>query len=72
MSFSPGNTTKQAENNLGGTSNLLLNKQFPELNQRGGNLMDLGTSTTQPGVNFFKHRGRWESGQYDWIVATQY
>jgi hypothetical protein len=53
MSFSPGNTTKQAENNLGGTSNLLLNKAYPELSGRGGNLMDIGASTTQPGVNFF-------------------
>jgi len=53
MSFGPSNTTKTAENNLGGVSNALQNVQFPQLNTAAGNMLNTGAGTTSSGVNFF-------------------
>jgi hypothetical protein len=52
MSFGPSNTTKTAENNIGGISNTLTNSSAPTENAAGGNLLALGGQTAQPGVNF--------------------
>ena len=52
MSFGPSNTTKTAENNIGGISNTLTNTAAPSEYGAGGNLLNLGAQTAQPGVNF--------------------
>lgn len=52
MSFGPSNTTKTAENNIGGISNTLTNTTAPQEYGAGGNLLSLGGQTAQPGVNF--------------------
>lgn len=53
MSFGASNTTKTANNNLSGTSNLALNTQFPQVTAAGGNLLNLGNQNTAAGTNFF-------------------
>lgn len=53
MSFGPSNTTKTAENNLGGVSSTSLNQQFPMLNTQGSSLFNLGSQNVQSGTNFF-------------------
>lgn len=52
MSFGPSNTTKTAENNVGGVANTLMNKAAPAEYGAGQDLLNLGGQTTQPGVNF--------------------
>jgi hypothetical protein len=42
LSFGTNNTTKTAENNLGGVSNAALNTQFPQVTAAGTNLLNLG------------------------------
>ncbi len=67
MSFGPSNTTKTAENNLGGVSSAAMNNLFPQVTAAGtsalGQGQDLikagqgqvaqGAATAQPGINFF-------------------
>ncbi len=53
MSFGANNTTKAANNNLAGTSNLALNTQFPQVTAAGGNMLNLGNQNTAAGTNFF-------------------
>lgn len=53
MSFGASNTTKAANNNLAGTSNLALNQQFPQVTAAGGDLLNMGNQNTQSGTNFF-------------------
>ena len=52
MSFGPSNTTKAAENNIGGVSNTLTNTAAPTEYGAGQGLLNLGGQTAQPGVNF--------------------
>ena len=52
MSFGASNTTKTAENNVGGISNTLTNTAAPTEYGAANNLMSLGGQTAQPGVNF--------------------
>jgi hypothetical protein len=53
MSFGPSNTTKTAENNLGGISNTALNQQLPMFNAAGSSLINMGTPNVTSGTNFF-------------------
>ena len=52
MSFGPSNTTKTAENNLGGVSQQATANSTAELGQ-GQNLLNLGQPNVQSGTNFF-------------------
>jgi len=52
MSLGPSNTTKTAENNIGGVTNTLMNTTAPQEFGAGQNLLNLGQQTAQPGVNF--------------------
>ena len=52
MSFGPSNTTKTAQNNLAGVSNVALNEQYPAVTAAGSNLLNLGNQNTQAGTNF--------------------
>jgi hypothetical protein len=53
MAFGPSNTTKTAENNLGGISNTALNSQLPMFNAAGTSLFNPGTANVTSGTNFF-------------------
>lgn len=53
MSFGPSNTQKQANNNLGGTSNLALNDLYPKTTAAGTNLLGTGQQTMQQGQGLF-------------------
>ena len=53
MSFGASNTTKTAENNLGGTSNAALNTLFPAVTSAGGTALDTGANNISSGTNFF-------------------
>ena len=52
-SFGPSNTTKQAENNLGGINNQANVNSQMELAQ-GNNLLNMGAPNVQAGTNFFQ------------------
>src|ERR1700685_4546703 len=52
MSYGPTNTTKTAENNVGGISSTLTNSVAPTAYNSGQNLLSLGGQTAQPGVNY--------------------
>jgi len=52
MSFSPGNTTKTAENNLGGLSNLAQNQVFPQMTAAGNDALKTGEGNVNSGTNF--------------------
>ena len=52
MSFGPSNTTKTAENNIGGISNTLTGTQYPLLTGTGTNLFSQGGPDIQSGTNF--------------------
>lgn len=52
-SFGASNTTKAGQNNLGGTSDLALNTQFPQVSMAGKNLLNMGAPNVQAGTNFF-------------------
>jgi hypothetical protein len=53
MSFGPSNTTKTAENNLGGISSTAVNQQLPMFNAAGGALLPPGEANIASGTNFF-------------------
>lgn len=53
MSFSGSNATKAASNNLAGTSDLALNKAFPQETAAGNNLLNAGQGNVSSGTNFF-------------------
>lgn len=50
--FGANNTTKAAENNLAGTSNLALNTQFPQVTAQAQNLFNAGAPNVTSGTNF--------------------
>jgi hypothetical protein len=59
MSFGTNNTTKTAENNLGGVSNTALNNLFPQVQAAGtsalgtgANQFGAGANTAQPAINW--------------------
>lgn len=52
MSYGANNTTKTANNNLAGTSNLALNNLYPQVTQAGSNLLNIGNSNTASGTGF--------------------
>ena len=53
MSFGANNTTKAAENNLGGVSNAALNTMFPAVTAAGGAELGTGGGNVTSGTNFF-------------------
>jgi hypothetical protein len=52
MSFGTNNTTKAAENNLGGISNTSLNQQLPMFNTAGQGQLNTGAGNVAAGTNF--------------------
>lgn len=54
MSFGASNTTKAAENNLGGVSNLALNNLFPAVTGAGSNLLNVGAGNVSSGTDFLR------------------
>jgi hypothetical protein len=52
MSFGPNNTTKTAQNNLSGTSNLALNNLFPAVTGAGSSELSTGGTNVASGTNF--------------------
>lgn len=51
--FGPSNTTKTAENNLSGTSNLALNNLFPTVTGKGEQQFNAGAPNINAGTGFF-------------------
>jgi hypothetical protein len=52
MSFGANNTTKTAQNNLSGTSNLALNNLFPAVTGAGSSELSTGGTNVASGTNF--------------------
>jgi hypothetical protein len=52
MSFGANNTTKAAENNLGGISNTALNSQLPMFNTAGTSSLNTGAGNVSSGTNY--------------------
>ena len=52
MSFGTNNTTKGAENTLGGISNLAVNQMYPQVTGQAQGLMGAGAGNVDTGVNF--------------------
>jgi hypothetical protein len=52
MSFSPNNTTKAAENNLGGVSSQALNNLFPAISGQAQPQINTGAGNVTAGTNF--------------------
>jgi hypothetical protein len=53
MSFGTNNTTKAAENNLGGLSNLMMNVRAPYFDTTGSGELGAGQANVNSGTNFF-------------------
>jgi hypothetical protein len=53
MSFGTNNTTKTAENNLGGISNQATNQLFPAVTSAGSGLLNSGANNVTAGTNYY-------------------